>query len=115
MQEYLVGSNFWLRSCDVQNIVAHVEVDVNMGCLDLQAMYTRLNLYCTYHKNMFPGLIYRPPSSPVVLLCFYSGKLVITGGKNVRDVMEGWKRLWPTVRPFIKKPQIGGAVQAADA
>lgn len=72
------------------------------GVLDLDAMYTRLNLHCTYQKNMFPGLIYRPHSSPVVLLCFYSGKIVITGGRTVRDVNEGWRRLWPTVRVFIK-------------
>ena len=85
-----------------QNIVAHVEVPVQPGVLDLDAMYTRLNLHCTYQKNMFPGLIYRPHASPVVLLCFYSGKIVITGGRTVRDVNEGWRRLWPTVRVFIK-------------
>ena len=51
---------------------------------------------------MFPGLIYRPESSPVVLLCFYSGKIVITGGKTLTDIYEGWTRLWPIVRPFIR-------------
>ena len=71
------------------------------GHLDLEAMYTRLNLHCTYQKNMFPGLIYRPHASPVVLLCFFSGKVVITGGRTVRDVNEGWRRLWPTLRVFV--------------
>jgi len=86
-----------------QNIVAHVEVPVGEGgSLDLEAMYSRLNLHCTYQKNMFPGLIYRPHASPVVLLCFFSGKIVITGGKTERDVMEGWRRLWPTLRVFVK-------------
>jgi transcription initiation factor TFIID TATA-box-binding protein len=85
-----------------QNIVAHVEVPVGEGgSLDLEAMYSRLNLHCTYQKNMFPGLIYRPHASPVVLLCFFSGKIVITGGKTERDVMEGWRRLWPTLRVFV--------------
>ena len=65
-------------------------------------MYSRLNLHCTYQKNMFPGLIYRPHASPVVLLCFLSGKIVITGGKTKRDVMEGWRRLWPTLQVFVK-------------
>ena len=86
----------------MQNIVAHVEVPVGGGCLDLEAMYTRLNLHCTYQKNMFPGLIYRPHASPVVLLCFFSGKIVITGGRTERDVAEGWRRLWPTVKVFVK-------------
>ena len=84
--------------------MAHVEVPVGEGgSLDLEAMYTRLNLHCTYQKNMFPGLIYRPHASPVVLLCFFSGKIVITGGKTEQDVMEGWKRLWPTLRVFVKE------------
>jgi len=65
-------------------------------------MYTRLNLHCTYQKNMFPGLIYRPHASPVVLLCFFSGKIVITGGRTERDVVEGWRRLWPTMRVFVR-------------
>ena len=85
--------------------MAHVEIPVQPGVLDLDAMYTRLNLHCTYQKNMFPGLIYRPHASPVVLLCFYSGKVVITGGRTVRDVHEGWRRLWPTIKVFIKRDE----------
>jgi TATA-box binding protein (TBP) (component of TFIID and TFIIIB) len=90
----------------LQNIVAHVEVPVGGGFLDLEAMYTRLNLHCTYQKNMFPGLIYRPHASPVVLLCFFSGKIVITGGRTERDVAEGWRRLWPTVKVFVKSASV---------
>jgi hypothetical protein len=56
---------------------------------------------------MFPGLIFRPHASPVVLLCFFSGKVVITGGRTVRDVTEGWRRLWPTVRVFVKAAGAG--------
>jgi transcription initiation factor TFIID TATA-box-binding protein len=102
LQRALVGTGFWLCSCDVQNIVAHAEIPVGAGHLDLEAMYTRLNLHCTYQKNMFPGLIYRPHASPVVLLCFFSGKVVITGGRTARDVTEGWRRLWPTLRVFVR-------------
>ena len=115
LQETIPGVDFWLRSCDVQNIVAHVEIPVQPGVLDLDAMYTRLNLHCTYQKNMFPGLIYRPHASPVVLLCFYSGKIVITGGRTVRDVNEGWRRLWPTVRVFIKPDDPAPAPPVASA
>ena len=55
-----------------------------------------------YQRTMFPGLIFRPDNSPVVLLCFYSGKVVITGGKTMRDVRDGWANLWPTVKVFIR-------------
>jgi hypothetical protein len=31
--------------------------------------------------------------------------VVITGGRTVRDVHEGWRRLWPTVKVFIKRDE----------
>lgn len=115
LQRALVGVDFWLKSCDVQNIVAHVEVPVEDGCLDLEAMYDRLNLHCTYQKNMFPGLIYRPHASPVVLLCFFSGKIVITGGRTRRDVEEGWRKLWPTLKVFVRTDEPAAQRHKLDA
>ncbi len=101
LRDCMPGHSFWLLACDVQNMVAHVEVPVQNGILDIQAMYSEMALNCTYQRKMFPGLIYRPEASPVVLLCFFSGKVVITGGKNMTDVFYGWKRLWPVIRRFI--------------
>lgn len=98
------SKHFILINCEIQNIVAHVELPVGpRGVLDLQGMYCKLELNCMYQQTMFPGLIYRPDASPVVLLCFYSGKVVITGGKTTKDVREGWQKLWPTVRVFIRE------------
>ena len=95
---------FRLVNCEVQNIVGHVELPVGPnGMLDLQSMYGKLELNCLYQRAMFPGLVWRAPSAPVVLLCFYSGKVVITGGKTTRDVFEGWRKLWPTVRVFLRE------------
>lgn len=102
LRDAFPGRGFALVNCEIQNIVAHVELPVGEGRLDLQGMYCKLELNCMYQKTMFPGLIYRPEASPVVLLCFYSGKVVITGGKTIRDVHEGWRKLWPTVRVFIR-------------
>jgi transcription initiation factor TFIID TATA-box-binding protein len=101
LEECIPGHSFRLLACDVQNMVAHVEIPVHGGCLDLHAMYARMALNCTYQRKMFPGLIYRPEASPVVLLCFFSGKIVITGGKTMDDMFTGWSRLWPTLKGFI--------------
>jgi transcription initiation factor TFIID TATA-box-binding protein len=101
LSECLPGHTFILKTCDVQNMVAHVELPVGNGCLDLQGMYSQMALNCTYQRKMFPGLIFRPEASPVVLLCFFSGKVVITGGKNMDDVFSGWSRLWPILKEFI--------------
>ena len=97
----LAGQDFRLATCDIQNIVAHVEVPLKGNRLNIEAMYNQLNLYSTYQKVMFPGLIYRPPSSPIVLLCFDSGKIVITGGKSLKDISLGWMQLWPTIKSFV--------------
>ena len=101
LRECIPGHSFFLQACDVQNMVAHVEIPIQGGSLDLHAMYARMALNCTYQRKMFPGLIYRPEASPVVLLCFFSGKIVITGGKNMQDVFTGWSRLWPILKSFI--------------
>ena len=109
LRECMPTERFVLTQCSVQNMVAHVELPVGLeSVLDIQAMYTRLGLNCTYQKRMFPGLIYRPEASPVVLLCFYSGKIVITGGKTLNDIFEGWNRLWPIVKGVCR----GQAVRA---
>lgn len=103
LSECIPGHAFTLVTCDVQNMVAHVEIPVGEGCLDLHAMYAQLPLNCTYQRKMFPGLIFRPESSPVVLLCFFSGKIVITGGKTMEDVFSGWSHLWPTLNTFVSQ------------
>ena len=102
LRDAFPSQQFDLVNCEIQNIVAHVELPVGDGILDLQSMYCKLELHCMYQRTMFPGLIFRPDNSPVVLLCFYSGKVVITGGKTTRDVHEGWRKLWPTVKVFIR-------------
>jgi transcription initiation factor TFIID TATA-box-binding protein len=103
LRDVFPSKHFILVNCEIQNIVAHVELPIGeQGMLDLQSMYGKLELNCMYQRTMFPGLIYRPDSSPVVLLCFFSGKVVITGGKTTRDVYDGWKKLWPTVRVFMR-------------
>ena len=104
LKDVFPTKQFHLINCEIQNIVAHVELPVGeLGMLDLQSMYSKLELNCMYQKTMFPGLIFRADASPVVLLCFYSGKVVITGGRTTNDVRDGWMRLWPTVRVFMRE------------
>ena len=103
LRKLFTGVSFWVENCEIQNIVGHVEIPLAPAQrLDIQSMYNTMPINCTYQKNMFPGLIYRPDNSPVVLICFLSGKIVITGGKSVRDIHRGWARLWPVVRLFVK-------------
>ena len=96
------GVQFRLCDVHIQNIVGNATLDLKNQYIDLDAIYEAHNVYCTYQRNMFPGLIYRPNSSPVVLLIFISGKIVITGGKSSHDVKDGWRQLWPFVRQYVR-------------
>jgi len=103
LQKGVLGSRFILKECMIQNIVGNVDLKLaGNQTMDLDRLHSTHSVYCTYQKNMFPGLIYRPNASPVVLLIFVSGKIVITGGKSCHDVTAGWRYLWPFVQQFIK-------------
>lgn len=91
----------------VQNVVGNSDVNLGEGdSIDLNLMLQENKVYCTYLRNMFPGLIYRPKNSPVVLLIFKSGKVVITGGKSLSDIKIGWASLWDTVKKYIVRSKI---------
>jgi transcription initiation factor TFIID TATA-box-binding protein len=103
MSNLFVHVKYYIIDCDVQNIVAHSEIPLRENqFLNIQKMYENMSMECTYQKNMFPGLIYRSTEAPVVLLCFYSGKVVLTGGKSLRDIEWGWNMLWKVVRRYIQ-------------
>ncbi len=94
---------YYIVNCNVQNIVAHSEIKLRENqVLNIQQMYENMAMECTYQRNMFPGLIYRAKDAPVVLLCFYSGKVVLTGGKTIRDIEYGWNMLWKVVKKYVQ-------------
>jgi len=95
------GYHFRLRNVKIQNIVGNVDLRLADSVLDLERFHSDHSIFSTYQRNMFPGLIFRPDNSPVVLLIFSSGKIVITGGKSVSDVSDGWQALWPTVQRYV--------------
>ncbi|MFH1056120.1 MAG: TATA-box-binding protein [Candidatus Altiarchaeota archaeon] len=69
---------------DVQNIVASTSIGVKVN-LDQLA----INCFNTeYEPEQFPGLIYRLDDPKTVMLVFRSGKVIITGAKNVKDIQK---------------------------
>ena len=92
LEEGFPGLVFHVDPVKIQNIVGNALMPLaETEQLDLDLFYTNFNVYCTYQPNMFPGLIYRPTNLPVVFLVFFSGKVVITGAKNMSDVYDSWK------------------------
>jgi transcription initiation factor TFIID TATA-box-binding protein len=104
LAETHLGQTFRIVSYDVQNIVAHVDIALKEGqTLNLDMFYAEHAKEVTYQRNMFPGLVFRSLQCPIVLLCFTSGKIVITGGKSVKHIAQGWATLWTQVRKYISQ------------
>ncbi len=70
----------------VQNLVATCDIG---AVLDLNMTAISLGLErVEYEPEQFPGLVYRVKDSCAVLLLFCSGKIVCTGGKNIKDLED---------------------------
>ncbi|ABS54845.1 TATA-box binding [Methanoregula boonei 6A8] len=69
----------------------------NMVCSYDLARYINLNKVVVtlnlenieYEPEQFPGLVYRINDPRIVVLIFSSGKLILTGGKNMEDIKKG--------------------------
>ena len=71
---------------EIQNIVSSGDLD---RALNLNAIAIGLGLEnIEYEPEQFPGLVYRLDDPDVVALLFGSGKLVITGGRQLDDAEE---------------------------
>lgn len=107
LRRHIPSCSFELESINIQNIVGNTDLNLKEGeMIDLDLMHREKSIFCTYQRQMFPGLILRPNNCPVVLLIFLSGKIVITGGKTSQDITLGWQMLEPFVRSFVR-PVVG--------
>ena len=58
--------------------------------INLNKVVMTLNLEnIEYEPEQFPGLVYRLDDPKIVALLFSSGKIILTGGKNLEDVKRG--------------------------
>lgn len=105
------SQDYRITSCNVQNMVAHAVIGDGYY-IDVDSFYIAYNEFSTYQKNVFPGLVFRPPDSPVVLLIFGSGKVVCTGGKSCSDIEMGFLRLFPLIKSYIRKGKVEDAGEA---
>ena len=79
----------------VQNIVSTSDIG---RWLNLDSVALELGLEnVEYEPEMFPGLVYRVRDPKVVVLIFSSGKIVITGAKNIDDAERAVKNLMTEV------------------
>jgi transcription initiation factor TFIID TATA-box-binding protein len=71
----------------ITNIVCSYDIG---KYINLNKVVMTLNLEnIEYEPEQFPGLVYRIKEPKIVALLFSSGKIILTGGKNLEDVKRG--------------------------
>ena len=80
----------------IQNIVCNVCVP-DIMTIDISRIYKEHNNLCTYQPKIFPGLIFRPSRSPIVLLVFKSSRIIVTGTTFVRSRLACSESVHPTL------------------
>ena len=59
--------------------------------------------WCSYEPELFPGLVYRVEEPKCVVLCFVSGKCVVTGAKSMDEVKRCVEFIFPILRQYSKR------------
>jgi transcription initiation factor TFIID TATA-box-binding protein len=71
----------------ITNIVCSYDIG---KYINLNKVVITLNLEnIEYEPEQFPGLVYRIKDPKIVALLFSSGKIILTGGKNLEDIKKG--------------------------
>jgi transcription initiation factor TFIID TATA-box-binding protein len=74
-----------------QIAITNMVCSYNLGkYININKLTVTLNVEnIDYEPEQFPGLIYRIKDPKIVVLIFSSGKIILTGGKNLEDVKAG--------------------------
>ena len=86
-----------LKEAGVNTYDSHRVAITNIVCsydigkyINLNKVVITLNLESIeYEPEQFPGLVYRIHDPKIVALLFSSGKIILTGGKNLDDIKRG--------------------------
>lgn len=91
------GIKVCFKDFNVQNIVASAGVPFP---LKLQQLASDHGPYVSYEPTLFPGAVLRVENPKVVFLLFRSGKVVITGAKDILQIKNAFLCIY---EPFILK------------
>lgn len=86
-----LGIPVMFRQFKIQNIVASSSTGFPIKLQDIANAY---GPYVTFTPDLFPGLIFRSINPKLVFLIFRSGKVVITGARNVNDIKHTFRSLY---------------------
>lgn len=100
IRAFYCKSTFTYGAHCTQNIVCNVQVPAVLN-IDIMRIYAEKNEACTYQPKIFPGLIFRPKCSPIVLLIFKSSRIIVTGARTYADILSGFAEVYEVLRPYF--------------
>ncbi|MET1129207.1 MAG: TATA-box-binding protein [Thermoproteota archaeon] len=91
---------------NIENIVATVSLDQTLDLRQIE----RSIVTAEYNPEQFPGLVYRLDEPKVTALIFKSGKMVVTGAKSTKELIEAIKRIVRNLKkhgiPIYGRPKV---------
>ena len=94
-----LGYSCTFRDFTVQNMVASCSVNFPIR---LEGLAAHFDMFVHYEPEVFPGLVFRMHTPKVVLLIFVTGKLVITGAKNIGDIHTAFDNIYAVLQDHRK-------------
>lgn len=89
-----LGIPVMFKNFEIQNVVASANVGFPIKLKDIA---DKFGLYVNFTPDLFPGLIFRSINPKLVFLIFRSGKIVITGARNVHDIKMTYESLYRNI------------------
>jgi TATA-box binding protein (TBP) (component of TFIID and TFIIIB) len=90
-----LGCNVQMSRFKIENIVTSCYIGFNVNLIKLQKSDSD-NI--EYNSEIFPGLTYKFMDTNIKSLVFTSGKIVLTGGKSIFEIMECFRKLMPLLK-----------------
>jgi transcription initiation factor TFIID TATA-box-binding protein len=89
----------------IQNVVASADVKfpIHLEKLELDHINKKVETAdIQFMPELFPGLVYRLKVPKMAFLIFVSGKIVVTGAKSYREIIESFEQIYRLVHRFRK-------------
>ena len=100
-----LGYQVVFKEFKIQNIVGSADVRFKISIMKLYMHFVKninnqRKSFVAYEPEQFPGLIYRMVEPKLVIIIFSSGKLVLTGGKEIDEINQGFNKIYPLLVKF---------------
>jgi len=98
----------------IQNMVCNVRLP-HLKSINIKQIHVDHSALSTYQPTIFPGLIFRPENSPIVLLIFKSSRIVVTGARTYTDIIDGFGSVLPLLRGYFVEHTPAAVTAGPDA